>query len=93
MSRIAEVEQVEMPKYVCHKEVRAFKIGDIQTGGMGMFSLVPAVAPGGIAPVGVDSDYIDRHIPQVGGYYVKYEDGYDSYSPAEAFESGYTLME
>ena len=28
------------------------------------------------------------HSP-VGGYYVRYEDGYESWSPAGAFESGY----
>ncbi len=26
------------------------------------------------------------------GYYVKYEDGYESWSPADAFEAGYTLV-
>ena len=28
--------------------------------------------------------------PKVGDYYVEYEDGYRSWSPAEAFEAGYT---
>ena len=28
-----------------------------------------------------------------GGYYVRYPDGYESWSPAEAFEDGYTLVE
>ena len=92
MSQVGEVEQVEMPKYVCHKEVLAFKIGNIlNESGMGIFSLVP-VDPR-IASTGVDGYYMDKHSPQVGGYYVVYEDGEDSYSPAEAFESGYTLME
>ena len=27
-----------------------------------------------------------------GGYYVKYEDGFESWSPAEVFEKGYTRM-
>jgi hypothetical protein len=30
--------------------------------------------------------------PQAGMYMVVYEDGYISFSPAEAFEAGYTLM-
>ncbi len=34
--------------------------------------------------------FMDKHEPQVGGYYVLYEDGYQSYSPAKAFEEGYT---
>ena len=30
---------------------------------------------------------------EAGGYYVRYPDGYESWSPAEAFEEGYTLVE
>jgi hypothetical protein len=30
-----------------------------------------------------------KHKPEVGGYYVVYKDGYRSFSPAEAFETGY----
>lgn len=29
----------------------------------------------------------------IGGYYVKYPSGYESWSPAEDFEDGYTLLE
>ena len=31
--------------------------------------------------------------PHVGGYYVLYEDGYESFSPAKAFEEGYTRFD
>ncbi len=34
-----------------------------------------------------------RGNPQVGDYLVRYEDGYLSWSPAKAFEEGYTLKE
>ena len=44
----------------------------------------------GFGPFGVPKSYMDKHNPQVGGYYVVYADGYKSFSPAEAFESGYT---
>lgn len=37
-------------------------------------------------------EYMNKHQPQIGGYYVKYADGYESFSPAEAFESGYTKV-
>ena len=30
---------------------------------------------------------------EAGGYYVRYPDGYESWSPAEAFEEGYTLVD
>lgn len=44
----------------------------------------------GFAPFLVDSDYIVRHKPEAGGYFVQYVDGYKSFSPAQAFEEGYT---
>jgi hypothetical protein len=42
------------------------------------------------APFSVDSDYLAKHKPEPGGYFVVYKDGYQSFSPAEAFEDGYT---
>jgi hypothetical protein len=44
------------------------------------------------APIDVDRDFLDRHNPEEGGYYVVYKDGYKSFSPAEAFEEGYTKI-
>jgi hypothetical protein len=41
----------------------------------------------------VGVDYVQKHDPKPGGYYVRYEDGYESFSPAAAFESGYTRIE
>lgn len=40
----------------------------------------------------VAAEYVEKHKPTVGGYYVRYADGYESYSPAEAFEGGYTRI-
>ena len=31
-------------------------------------------------------------MPEVGGYYVVHKDGYKSFSPANAFEEGYTRI-
>lgn len=44
-------------------------------------------------PIPVDGKFIEKHSPTAGGYYVVYEDGYKSFSPAEAFESGYSKIE
>ncbi len=44
----------------------------------------------GYAPFAVSEEYIDKHNPQPGGYFVVYDDGYQSFSPAKAFEEGYT---
>ena len=46
----------------------------------------------GFGPNQVSKEYMDKHNPQVGGYYVVYQDGYKSFSPAEAFEDGYTRI-
>lgn len=46
----------------------------------------------GFAPFMVDSAFMLKHRPYVGGYFVQYADGYKSFSPALAFEDGYTLI-
>lgn len=83
--------QVEMPQYRCHKVVRAAKITALrQNGNPDMPDLVLGEI-GGI--VTVLPDWHAKNKPQVGGYYVVYEDGYRSYSPAKAFEEGYIKIE
>lgn len=85
----------EMPRYRSHKEVWALKIKDIgyhgdsdngTTGGR----ITPADE--GYAPFEVDGEYMTKHKPHVGGYYVQYKGGYKSFSPADAFEEGYTRL-
>jgi len=41
----------------------------------------------------VSAEYMAKHTPRAGGYWVRYEDGYESFSPATAFESGYVRVE
>ncbi|MCJ8601035.1 Gp49 family protein [Klebsiella pneumoniae] len=72
------------PLYLCHKNVQAFRIERIVDN-----ILVPA---GGLPDMPVTWAWMQRHLPKVGGYYVVYEDGYASYSPADVFESGYSLI-
>lgn len=43
-------------------------------------------------PINVSSQWLDKHRPCVGGYLIVYADNYMSFSPAQAFESGYTLI-
>lgn len=88
----------ELPRYRCHKEVWALKIKSIdfdsynarqenhETDGSAV--LIPEDATYG--PVAVDWAYVRKHDPKPGGYYVVYKDGYKSFSPADAFEEGYT---
>jgi len=46
----------------------------------------------GYAPFAISSEWADKHTPAAGGYFVVYDDGYQSYSPAKAFEEGYTRI-
>ncbi len=78
----------ELPEYVCHKKVRALKIKAVNALN-GNTTIVPEDER--YAPFNVDADYVNKHRPIAGGYYVVYKDGYKSFSPAEAFEDGYTL--
>jgi hypothetical protein len=83
--------QREMPRYQCHKQVWALKIKRIELAPAGA---MPSIIPDddGYGPIHVSSEWIDKHKPVVGGYYVVYDDSYVSFSPAEAFESGYTRI-
>jgi hypothetical protein len=88
----------EMPRYKCHKEVWALRIAGIEQAPAdqerqhadGDWYIKPADS--GYSPVCVGHSFILKHKPEVGGYYVVYDDGYKSYSPAKAFENGYALM-
>lgn len=43
----------------------------------------------GVPSLRVEAAYLEKHKPVVGGYFVVYDDGYQSFSPAFAFEAGY----
>ena len=95
----ASVENSELPRYKCHKEVWALKIGDLrevpcsnEDGDSGAYAIHLVPHNTRFAPFALTREYIAKHKPQVGGYWIQYEDGYTSYSPAAAFESGYTLI-
>lgn len=86
MSRPIPQDKLDkMPQWKCHKLVRAAKIQEIVI-------RVPVAEivlfTGDTVTVG--HDWIERHKPEVGGYLIKYEDDYVSYSPTKAFEDGYT---
>lgn len=82
-----------MPAYKSHKTVWALKIASVvpdesaPSGSEG--SVILAFENPLFAPRRMGEDYAKKHNPQAGGYYVQYQDGYESFSPAEAFESGY----
>jgi hypothetical protein len=81
----------EMPRYQSHKKVWALKIASIVDDPKTEGAIVTP-ADAGYAPFPVSADYLKKHQPEVGGYYVVYDDGYKSWSPAKAFEDGYTRI-
>jgi hypothetical protein len=81
---------VELPLYKCHKEVRAAKITGIEShesDGTGSHTMLFGEIGGSKF---LTDEWRERFKPEVGGYFVLYADGYTSFSPAEAFEDGYT---
>lgn len=80
-----EPDNKPLPQYICHKVVGAAQVATVQAltprhtrlhTGYGHFDLVNRA----------DTVF------EIGGYVVEYENGYTSYSPAAAFEAGYTLI-
>jgi len=84
---------VGLPKYKCNKVVEAGRINNINVFDSDSNTALTLDVDGDYQTIiNVDGDYMNRHVPEVGGYYVKYKDGYESFSPAESFEEGYTPM-
>ena len=82
-----------LPQYQCHKVVEALQIDYIETratGEGGEYTL--HFSNKEYKPRIVSREYIRKHNPEDGGYYVIYSDDYESYSPRKAFEEGYTKL-
>lgn len=87
---VVEVAPAEFPRYKCHREVQAVKIKKItfRPSSTGPDVLIePEDASHG--SFSVPMEFINRHRPTPGMYYVKHSDGFESVSPASVFESGY----
>lgn len=88
---------VALPQWQSHKKVYGDKIKKIVDHGPNSELSSPQASGifwflecGGY--VDVKKDLIARGSPVVGDYYVKYADGYESWSPAAAFEEGYSRI-
>lgn len=87
----------KIPTYKCIKNVKAFKIKSMQkindNDNDKDNKFILALKGDEQCVVYVKEDYVKKHNPQIGGYYVLYKDDYESWSPAEAFEEGYVKTE
>lgn len=87
--------------WMCHKVVAAGKIVEVIFGERAHeANTTPVKFPEALrimtadgtpaeTPVCPGDKFFARGTPSVGDYYVVYEDGYTSWSPAKAFEDGY----
>lgn len=77
-----------MKTYRCHKVVQAAKVAEVRPINFGCDGEL-------VLDDGSVVGWPDGKTPAnvVGGYYVLYEDGYTSWSPAAAFEDGYAEIE
>lgn len=76
-----------LPQYQCHKKVWALEIEsvDIEHGILHFVDKRYAWAQ-------KDQSWLAKHRPEAGWYWVQYDSGYESASPKEEFEGGYTLI-
>ena len=85
----------EMPRYRSHKTVHALKIAHVEDLGTDTTTDENPIVQihfvnTGFAPIKMNLR--GKPTPDVGWYYVVYEDGYTSFSPGQAFDDGYTLI-
>ena len=78
-----------MKQYKCHKIVQAAIITNIRPEQGGYKRLCLDSGGDKVMPF----EWVKKNNPQIGGYFVLYADGYMSYSPWQAFEEGYELLE
>lgn len=83
-----------LPRYKSHKIVEAAKIRALSGAGLDGGASLDLMDQAGhkLPTIHVSIAYCEKHRPNVGGYYVRYPDGYESWSPADAFEEGYTRV-
>ena len=90
--------QTELTQWKSHKKVWAEQVLAARDNGpncesafVGDTHIVWLLANGGYIHVSEELKHRGGDNP-VGGYYVRYEDGFESWSPAKAFEEGYTKI-
>lgn len=77
-----------MQKYQCHKIVEAMPIKEMIVHKDGSCTVISHDKE----EQAVSRKWMERHKPGVSGYLIRYEDGYTSWSPSNAFEEGYKLL-
>lgn len=83
-----------LARFQCHKIVAAGEIRGLinSTPGGKVAALMVQTADGTNSEVCPGDAFFARGTPALGDYYVVYDDGYASWSPAKTFEDGYTKI-
>lgn len=87
------MNQTQAPRYRSHKIVQALKIKAFDFDFGGNLHITPEEE--GFDQFVVSAKFIPKHrdgVPEVGWYWVRYDNNYESFSPAKAFEEGYTRL-
>ena len=81
-----------LSRFKCHKEVMACLISAIEFAEDGSAKIAPKGA--NLDVIKTDAGFRQRFrgTEEDLGYFVLYEDGYQSWSPSKAFREGYSLM-
>lgn len=88
----------DLPRWKCHKVVEAAEIvafWPTSIRDIGQHQIHVQLPDGTRKQLNLPDAWASRVPPNaspIGGYYVRYEDGFESWSPADAFEAGYTRM-
>jgi hypothetical protein len=84
--------QRQMPRYQSHKTVWALKISALEIHEDKSATIAPA--DNGFAPFKTRSGWAERFTggEEDTGYFVRYADGFTSWSPTKAFEAGYAII-
>jgi hypothetical protein len=81
----------QLPEYQSHKVVKGGVVTAIHSD-TNPLKVNLSVRPGSginLITIQTDKTLIDKHKPEIGWYYVLYQDGYQSFSPPDAFVGGY----
>ena len=90
--RLRADEGVKLPMWQSHKIVAADKIVAAVDESPSMHGHWELLC-GASVPVNLQLAHrVPEGINPIGGYYVRYKDGFESWSPAEAFEQGYRRL-
>ena len=87
---------MELPRYRSHKIVEAAKVVDVTLQDDGSAVVVLEIPGAENQVYSVSPSYMVR-LNEVtkdprGGYYVRYRDGFESWSPASEFVDGYSIV-